>query len=103
LAFCLNFGKKLKKVIKKVAPKVVAPIAINFIPGIGPIAGAALTAAAGKASGLSTKQALLGGALSFAGGKLFQMSNGLEATLRLVRQEKLPQQVVIFLAEQVNF
>jgi hypothetical protein len=64
--FLSKLWKKAKKIVK-----VVAPIAINFIPGIGPIAGAALTAAAGKASGLSTKQALLGGALSFAGGKLF--------------------------------
>jgi LysM repeat protein len=64
--FLSKVWKKAKKVVK-----AVAPIAVNFIPGIGPIAGAALTAAAGKASGLSTKQALLGGALSFAGGKLF--------------------------------
>lgn len=67
-----EFGwlKKTFKSVKKVVKKV-APIAINFIPGVGPIAKAALTAVAGKASGLSTKEALLGGALSFAGGKLF--------------------------------
>ena len=64
------FIKKLFKKIKKVVKKV-APIAVNFIPGVGPVAKAALTAAAGKASGLSTKEALLGGALSFAGGKMF--------------------------------
>jgi hypothetical protein len=58
--------KKAKKIVK-----VVAPIAINFIPGIGPLAKAALTTVAGKASGLSTKQALLGGALSYGGSKLF--------------------------------
>jgi hypothetical protein len=67
-----EFGwlKKTFKSVKKVVKKV-APIAINFIPGVGPVAKAALTAVAGKASGLSTKEALLGGALSFAGGKLF--------------------------------
>ena len=67
-----EFGwlKKTFKSVKKVVKKV-APIAINFIPGVGPLAKAALTAVAGKASGLSTKEALLGGALSFAGGKLF--------------------------------
>ena len=67
-----EFGwlKKTFKSVKKVVKKV-APVAINFIPGVGPIAKAALTAVAGKASGLSTKEALLGGALSFAGGKLF--------------------------------
>ena len=64
--FLSKLWKKAKGVVK-----AIAPIAVNFIPGIGPIAGAALTAAAGKASGLSTKDALLGGALSFAGGKLF--------------------------------
>ena len=67
-----EFGwlKKTFKSVKKVVKKV-APVAINFIPGVGPVAKAALTAVAGKASGLSTKEALLGGALSFAGGKLF--------------------------------
>ena len=65
-----GFFKKIFKKLGKIA-KVVAPIAINFIPGIGPLASAALTAGLGKASGLSTKQALLGGALSFAGGKFF--------------------------------
>jgi len=69
------FIKKLFKKIKKVVKKV-APIAVNFIPGVGPVAKAALTAAAGKASGLSTKEALLGGALSFAGGKMFGGAGG---------------------------
>ena len=63
------FLKKLFKKIKKVVKKV-APIAINFIPGVGPVAKAALTAAAGKASGMSTKEALLSGALSFGGSKI---------------------------------
>ena len=67
-----EFGwfKKTFKSLKKVTKKV-APIAINFIPGIGPLAKAALTAGIGKASGLSTKEALLGGALSYGGSKLF--------------------------------
>ena len=64
--FLSKIWKKAKGVVK-----AIAPIAVNFIPGIGPIAGAALTAAAGKASGLSTKEALLGGALSYGGSKLF--------------------------------
>ena len=62
--FLSKLFKKVKNVVKK-----VAPIAVSFIPGVGPVAKAALTAAAGKASGLSTKEALLGGALSFAGSK----------------------------------
>jgi len=67
-----EFGwfKKTFKSLKKVTKKV-APIAVNFIPGIGPLAKAALTAGIGKASGLSTKEALLGGALSYGGSKLF--------------------------------
>jgi len=64
--FLSKIWKKAKKIVKK-----VAPIAINFIPGVGPLAKAALTTVAGKASGLSTKEALLGGALSYGGSKLF--------------------------------
>ena len=64
--FLSDVWKKAKKVVK-----AVAPIAINFIPGVGPLAKAALTAGIGKASGLSTKEALLGGALSYGGSKLF--------------------------------
>ena len=69
--FLSKLFKKVKKVVKK-----VAPIAVNFIPGVGPLAKAALTAGVGKASGLSTKEALLGGALSFAGGKMFGGAGG---------------------------
>ena len=64
--FLSKLWKKAKKVVK-----AVAPIAVNFIPGVGPLAKAALTTVAGKASGLSTKEALLGGALSYGGSKLF--------------------------------
>jgi hypothetical protein len=64
--FLSKVWKKAKKIVKK-----VAPIAVNFIPGVGPLAKAALTTVAGKASGLSTKEALLGGALSYGGSKLF--------------------------------
>ena len=63
------FLKKLFKKVKNIVKKV-APIAVNFIPGVGPVAKAALTAAAGKASGMSTKEALLSGALSFGGSKI---------------------------------
>jgi hypothetical protein len=63
------FIKKLFKKVKNIVKKV-APIAVNFIPGVGPVAKAALTAAAGKASGMSTKEALLSGALSFGGSKI---------------------------------
>jgi hypothetical protein len=63
-----KLNRARKKVTKKLAP-VVATVA-PFIPGVGPLASAAITAAAGKASGLSTKDALLGGALSYGGSKL---------------------------------
>ena len=62
------FIKKLFKKIKKVVKKV-APIAVSFIPGIGPVARGALTAVAGKASGMSTKDALLGGLTAGLGSK----------------------------------
>jgi len=62
--FLSKLFKKVKKVVKK-----VAPIAVSFIPGIGPIAKGALTAVAGKASGLSTKEALLGGLTAGLGAK----------------------------------
>jgi hypothetical protein len=58
--FLSKVWKKAKGVVK-----AVAPIAVNFIPGIGPIAGAALTAAAGKASGLSTKAGFVGRSFKF--------------------------------------
>mgnify|MGYP003145611793 CR=1 FL=1 len=66
------FLKKLFKKVKNVVKKV-APIAINFIPGmqaLGPLAKAAVSAGVGKASGMSTKDALLSGALSFGAGKI---------------------------------
>ena len=62
------FIKKLFKKIKKVVKKV-APIAVSFIPGIGPVARGALTAVAGKASGMDTKDALLGGLTAGLGAK----------------------------------
>jgi len=63
-----KLNRARKKVTKKLAPivSVVAPFM-----GLPPIVTAGLTAAAGKASGLSTKDALLGGALSYGGSKLF--------------------------------
>ena len=72
--FLSNVFKKIKKVVKK-----VAPIAINFIPGmqaLGPLAKAAVSAGVGKASGMSTKDALLSGALSFGAGKIGQAVKG---------------------------
>ena len=62
------FIKKLFKKVKNVVKKV-APIAVSFIPGIGPVARGALTAVAGKASGMSTKDALLGGLTAGLGSK----------------------------------
>tara|TARA_R100001224_G_scaffold38039_3_gene21626 strand:- start:7901 stop:9385 length:1485 start_codon:yes stop_codon:yes gene_type:complete len=62
--FLSDLFKKVKKVVKK-----VAPIAVSFIPGIGPIAKGALTAVAGKASGMDTKDALLGGLTAGLGAK----------------------------------
>jgi hypothetical protein len=64
--FLSDVWKKAKKVVK-----AVAPIAVNFIPGVGPLAKQLLPQESGKASGLSTKDALLGGALSYGGSKLF--------------------------------
>ena len=62
--FLSKLFKKVKKVVKK-----VAPIAVSFIPGVGPVARGALTAVAGKASGMSTKDALLGGLTAGVGAK----------------------------------
>ena len=62
--FLSKLFKKEKKGVKK-----VAPIAVSFIPGIGPVARGALTAVAGKASGMSTKDALLGGLTAGLGAK----------------------------------
>ena len=65
-----EFGwlKKTFKSIGKVVKKV-APVAVSFIPGIGPVAKGALTAVAGKASGMDTKSALLGGLTAGIGAK----------------------------------
>jgi hypothetical protein len=57
------FIKKLFKKIKK-----VLPVAAAFIPG-GPLLKGALTAVAGKASGMDTKDALLGGLTAGLGAK----------------------------------
>ena len=62
--FLSKLFKKVKNVVKK-----VAPIAVSFIPGVGPVAKAALTAGIGKASGMSTKEALLAGATAGLGAK----------------------------------
>ena len=66
------FLKKLFKKVKNVVKKI-APIAVNFIPGmqaLGPLQKALVTTGVGKASGMSTKDALLSGALSFGAGKI---------------------------------
>ena len=66
------FIKKLFKKVKNIVKKV-APIAINFIPGmqaLGPLQKALVATGVGKASGMSTKEALLSGALSFGGSKI---------------------------------
>lgn len=47
--------------------RAVAPIAVSLIPGIGPVAGAALGAGAGALGGGGLKGALLGGLGGFAG------------------------------------
>ncbi len=64
-----KLNRARKKITKKLAP--IVSVAAPFIPGVGPLAKAAITAASGKAAGLSTKDALLGGALSYGGSKLF--------------------------------
>lgn len=57
------FLGKLGKILKK-----VAPIAVSFIPGIGPVAGAALGAGMGAISGGGLKGALIGGISGGLGG-----------------------------------
>ena len=69
------FIKKLFKKIKKVVKKV-APIAVSFIPGMQPLGKALLTAGVGKASGLSTKEALLAGATAGLGSKFLGSGAG---------------------------
>jgi hypothetical protein len=61
------FIKKLFKKVKKIAKKVL-PVVAPFIPG-GPILKGVVTAAAGKASGMDTKDALLGGLTAGLGAK----------------------------------
>jgi hypothetical protein len=51
-----GFMKKLKKIVK-----AVAPIAVSFIPGIGPLAAAALSAGTTAALGGNLKESLLSG------------------------------------------
>jgi len=72
-----EFGwlKKTFKSIGKVVKKV-APVAVSFIPGIGPVAKGALTAAVGKASGMDTKSALLGGLTAGVGAKFMGSGSG---------------------------
>lgn len=57
------FLGKLGKILK-----AVAPIAVSFIPGIGPVAGAALGAGMGALSGGGLKGALIGGISGGLGG-----------------------------------
>jgi hypothetical protein len=60
--FLKKLGKSLKKVVKKVAP--IAGVVLPFIPGFQALAPAlqgVISGGLGKASGLSTKDALLGG------------------------------------------
>lgn len=56
------FFKKLTKIFK-----AAAPIAASFIPGIGPLAGAALGAGLGAATGGGLKGALAGGLTGYSG------------------------------------
>ena len=56
------FFKKLKKIFR-----AVAPIAVSFIPGVGPLAGAALGAGVGALSGRGIKGALSGALSGYAG------------------------------------
>ena len=57
------FLGKLGRILKK-----VAPIAVSFIPGVGPVAGAALGAGMGALSGGGLKGALIGGISGGLGG-----------------------------------
>jgi hypothetical protein len=62
--FLSKLWKKAKKVVKQ-----VAPVAVSMIPGVGPVASAALSAGATKLAGGSTKDALLSGLGGFYGAK----------------------------------
>ena len=69
-----GFFKKLKKIVK-----AVAPIAVSFIPGIGPLAAAALAAGTTAVMGGSLKESLLsgiGGALGTTAGQGFAKAIG---------------------------
>ena len=69
-----GFFKKLKKIAK-----VVLPIAVSFIPGIGPVTAAALSGLGTAALGGSLKESLLsgiGGALGTAQGQGFAKTIG---------------------------
>lgn len=73
----------MSKIFKKIAR--IAPIATAFIPGIGPLAGAAIGAAGGALSGGGLKGALLGGATGALGaggakGLVSKFAPGLGAT-----------------------
>ena len=68
--FLKKLGKSLKKVVKKVAP--VLSVAMPFIPGLNaltPLMQGAISAGVGKAAGLDTKDALLGGLTAGLGAK----------------------------------
>ena len=62
----MGIGSSLKKFVKKVAP-IAAPLA-GFIPGVGPMASAAIGALGGVIGGGGVKEALLGGLGGYAAG-----------------------------------
>ena len=66
--FLKKLGKGLKKIAKTVAP-IVGPLA-NFIPGVGPLMAAAISAGTTKLGGGSWKDALKSGVTSYGVGKL---------------------------------
>jgi hypothetical protein len=73
----MGFFKSLLKVAK-----IAAPIALNFIPGVGPLASAALGAGIGAMGGGGLKGALIGGAGGYlgAGGLTSTAAGGLGNT-----------------------
>lgn len=75
--FLKGLWRGVKKVLKPIAP--ILPIAAMFIPGIGPVAAAAIGALSGGVTG-GWKGALMGGALGGFGGAL---GKGIQGGLKI--------------------
>ena len=95
-----SVGKAIGKVVKSVAKvaKAALPIAVQFIPGIGPVGAAALGAAAGALSGGGLRGAVLGGL----GGYLGAGGSGLANTIGKSVTDFLPTSIGSTLAQTIG-